>query len=125
MIASNVLVTFVGRLPGNCGPGRRKPVRLPDGLLQQVRWRLVGGVRICVRVKNERVQQVEVVVAHQERATVRVGDILLKIDGDQHNTDVEVAAMALAPVPTPPILWRRPPVLALAALPGIGSRALR
>ena len=26
--------------------------------------------------------------------------------------------MALAPVPTPTILWRRPPVLALAALPG-------
>ncbi|HEY3905509.1 MAG TPA: phosphotransferase [Streptosporangiaceae bacterium] len=62
--------------------------------------------------------EVEVVVAHQERATVRVGDVFLKIDGDQRNTDREVEAMALAPVPTPEVLWRKPPVLALAALPG-------
>src|SRR6202042_431204 len=27
-------------------------------------------------------------------------------------------AMAMAPVPTPEVLWRKPPVLALAALPG-------
>src|SRR5262249_1260043 len=33
-------------------------------------------------------------------------------------TDVEVEAMAMAPIPTPEILWRKPPVLALAALPG-------
>lgn len=71
------------------------------------------------RVNNEHVQEVEVVVAHHERATLRVGDVFLKIDGDQHNTDVEVAAMALAPVPTPEVLWRRPPVLALAALRGL------
>jgi aminoglycoside phosphotransferase len=64
------------------------------------------------------VEEVEVVVAHQERATVRVGDVFLKIDADQRRTDVEVEAMALAPIPTPEILWRRPPVLALAALPG-------
>jgi hypothetical protein len=53
-----------------------------------------------------------------ERATLRVGDVFLKIDGDQTCTDVEVEAMARAPVPTPEILWRKPPVLALAALPG-------
>ncbi len=58
------------------------------------------------------------VVAHSERATLRVGDVFLKVDADQHRTDVEVAAMALAPVPTPEVLWRRPPVLALTALPG-------
>jgi Ser/Thr protein kinase RdoA (MazF antagonist) len=61
---------------------------------------------------------VEVVVAHNERATLRVGDMFLKIDGDQSNTDREVAAMALAPIPTPEVLWRKPPVLALGALPG-------
>lgn len=61
---------------------------------------------------------VEVVVAHDERATLRVGDVFLKIDADQAGTDVEVEAMALAPVPTPEVLWREPPVLALAALPG-------
>jgi aminoglycoside phosphotransferase len=64
------------------------------------------------------VEEVEVVVAHAERATLRVGDVFLKIDGDPTRTDVEVEAMALAPVPTPDVLWRRPPVLALAALPG-------
>jgi aminoglycoside phosphotransferase (APT) family kinase protein len=64
------------------------------------------------------VEEVEVVVAHQERATLRVGDVFLKIDGDQRRTDVEVEAMARAPIPTPEVLWRQPPVLALAALPG-------
>jgi aminoglycoside phosphotransferase len=64
------------------------------------------------------VQEVEVVVAHSERATLRVGDVFLKIDADQRRTDVEVEAMAMAPIPTPEILWRQPPVLALAAVPG-------
>jgi aminoglycoside phosphotransferase (APT) family kinase protein len=64
------------------------------------------------------VEEVEVVVAHQERATLRVGGVFLKVDADQRRTDVEVAAMALAPVPTPEVLWRRAPVLALAAVPG-------
>ena len=62
--------------------------------------------------------EVQVVVAHSERATVRVGDVFLKIDADQARTDVEVEAMAMAPIPTPRVLWRMPPVLALAALPG-------
>jgi aminoglycoside phosphotransferase (APT) family kinase protein len=63
--------------------------------------------------------EVEVVVAHHERATLRVGGVFLKIDADQANADVEVEAMALAPVPTPEVLWRKPPVLALAAVPGV------
>jgi aminoglycoside phosphotransferase (APT) family kinase protein len=62
--------------------------------------------------------EVDVVVAHSERATLRVGDVFLKVDSDQARTDVEVAAMGIVPVPTPEILWRKPPVLALAALPG-------
>ena len=64
------------------------------------------------------VEEVEVVVAHHERATLRVGDVFLKIDADQTRTDVEVEAMTMAPIPTPQVLWRKPPVLALAALPG-------
>jgi aminoglycoside phosphotransferase (APT) family kinase protein len=64
------------------------------------------------------VEEVEVVVAHHERATLRVGDVFLKIDADQTRTDREVEAMAMAPIPTPEVLWRKPPVLALAALPG-------
>jgi aminoglycoside phosphotransferase (APT) family kinase protein len=67
---------------------------------------------------NDRVEDVEVVVAHRERATLRVGDVFLKVDGDHTRTDVEVEAMAIAPVPTPRVLWREPPVLALAALRG-------
>jgi aminoglycoside phosphotransferase (APT) family kinase protein len=64
------------------------------------------------------VKGVEVVVAHRERVTLRVGDIFLKIDADQTRTDIEVEAMAMAPIPTPQVLWRKPPVLALAALRG-------
>ena len=64
------------------------------------------------------VEQVEVVVAHEDCATLRVGDVFLKIDADQERTDVEVEAMAMAPIRTPRVLWRKPPVLALAALPG-------
>lgn len=59
--------------------------------------------------------QVEVLVAHKERATLRAGDVFLKVDADQSRADVEVEAMALAPIPTPQVLWRKPPVLALAA----------
>jgi len=64
------------------------------------------------------VVEVEVVVAHHERATLRVGDVFLKVDADQASADREVEAMSTAPVPTPEVLWRRPPVLALAALRG-------
>jgi aminoglycoside phosphotransferase (APT) family kinase protein len=63
-------------------------------------------------------QEVQVVVAHSERATLRVGDVFVKIDADQTRSDLEVAAMVRAPIPTPTVLWRKPPVLALAALPG-------
>src|SRR6187397_2627092 len=64
------------------------------------------------------VEDIEVLVAHSERATLRVGEVFVKIDADQTRTDVEVEAMTMAPIPTPEILWRKPPVLALAALPG-------
>jgi aminoglycoside phosphotransferase (APT) family kinase protein len=64
------------------------------------------------------VEEVQVVTAHNERATLRVGDVFLKIDADQARIDVEVAAMARVPVPTPRVLWRKPPVLALAAVGG-------
>jgi aminoglycoside phosphotransferase len=64
------------------------------------------------------VDEIEVVVAHAERATLRVGDTFLKIDPDQTRAQVEVAAMRAAPLPTPEVLWWKPPVLALATLPG-------
>ena len=68
--------------------------------------------------------EVEVVVAHQERAILRVGEVFLKIDADQTRTDVEVEAMTMAPIPTPEILWRKPPVLALASLKGTALGSL-
>ncbi|MGW4985499.1 aminoglycoside phosphotransferase family protein, partial [Streptomyces mirabilis] len=51
--------------------------------------------------------EVEVVVAHSERATLRVGGVFLKVDSDQARIDVEVEAMSLAPVPTAEVLWRK------------------
>ena len=36
------------------------------------------------------VEEVEVVVAHHECATLRVGDVFLKIDADQTRTDVDL-----------------------------------
>ena len=60
--------------------------------------------------------EVEVVVSHSARDTLRVGGLFLKIDADRRRIDVE--AMARAPIPTPQVRWRRHPVLALAALPG-------
>ena len=50
--------------------------------------------------------EVEVVVAHSERATLRVGYVFLKIDAEQRRTDVEVELMARAPIPTPEVLWQ-------------------
>lgn len=65
------------------------------------------------------VEEVEVVVAHSERATLRVGDVFLKIDAEPRRIDVEVKAMAMAPIPTPRVLWHKPPVLAISAVPGM------
>ncbi|MEU2022536.1 phosphotransferase [Streptomyces sp. NPDC016469] len=62
--------------------------------------------------------EVEVVVAHSERTTLRVGDMFLKVDADRARIAVEAEALALAPVPTPEVLWQKPSVLALAAVRG-------
>src|SRR3954452_11324081 len=66
----------------------------------------------------EDMREIEVVVAHSERVTLRVGGVFLKIDTDQARIDREVEVMARAPIPTPEVLWREPPVLALATVPG-------
>jgi hypothetical protein len=65
------------------------------------------------------VDEVQVVVAHSERATLRVGDTFLKIDADEGRIDREARVMTLAPISTADILWRRPNVLALGVLPGV------
>ena len=43
------------------------------------------------------VEEVEVVVAHHECATLRVGDVFLKIDADQMRTDVEAGPARIRP----------------------------
>ena len=63
-------------------------------------------------------KDVDVVLVNNDRVTVRVGDIFLKIDADIDRSAREVHAMTLVPVPTAAVLWRTPPVLALGAVPG-------
>lgn len=58
------------------------------------------------------------VLANNDRVTLRVGDTYLKVDSDPGRADIEIHAITTAPVPTPTILWHQPPVLALAALRG-------
>jgi aminoglycoside phosphotransferase (APT) family kinase protein len=63
-------------------------------------------------------EKVEVIVAHEARVTLRVGDVFLKVDSDQTNLDTEIAAIGMAPIPTPKILWQKPSVLAISAVQG-------
>jgi aminoglycoside phosphotransferase (APT) family kinase protein len=66
---------------------------------------------------------VEVVLAHADRAVVRLGDVFVKADVDGDRSARELAALtADVGVPVPPVLWHRagaPHLLALAALPGV------
>ena len=102
--------------PSAVGGGTRPP---GSGTRSAAQWDAINpATLVVIPAMMANVEEVELVVAHSERATLRVGDVFLKIDADQTRTDVEVEAMAMAPVPTPEILWRKPPVLALAALPG-------
>ncbi len=102
---------------GDSRGGGRKAARPRDAVGSSLACRIPGDIGVSAVMMAD-VKEVEVVVAHNERTTLRVGDVFLKIDADQERTDVEVDAMAMAPVPSPEILWRKPPVLALAAVPG-------
>ena len=68
--------------------------------------------------KDASVHAVDVVRKNNDRVTVWVGEMFLKIDADENRSAREVDAMSLAPVPTAEVLWRKPPVLALAAVRG-------
>jgi aminoglycoside phosphotransferase (APT) family kinase protein len=70
-------------------------------------------------------REIEVLVAHSERVTLRVGDVFLKIDADEARIDREVEVIARAPIPTPEVLWRKPSVLALKAVPGVALGVLK
>jgi aminoglycoside phosphotransferase (APT) family kinase protein len=77
-----------------------------------------GGPREPSAEPAPAVEELEVVVAHADRVTLRVGDTFLKVDGDSRRLDAEAAAMSVVPVPTPRILWRQKHVLALATVEG-------
>ena len=61
---------------------------------------------------------VDVVLANNDRVTLRVGDTYVKVDADAHRSEKEAEAIELAPVPVPEVLWQQRSVLALAGLPG-------
>jgi aminoglycoside phosphotransferase (APT) family kinase protein len=99
---------------GDAAPGGLADPNTADGTSPSPRSTRNGPTE----AKFAGVDQVEVVLANNDRVTLRIGDVFLKIDVDQRRTDIEVEAMAMAPVPTPEVLWRKPPALALAAVRG-------
>jgi len=114
---------YAARLPGGFNwlltPTRRTCIEVHPAASAAIRLLPENEPRFAARAAMmDNVSQVDVVLANNDRVTLRVGDTFLKVDTDQNRTDVEVEAIALAPVPTPEILWRKSPVLALASLPG-------
>jgi aminoglycoside phosphotransferase (APT) family kinase protein len=62
--------------------------------------------------------QVDIVVSHQERLTARVGNTYVKVDAAAWRLAREVDAMALVTVPTPDVLWHHDNVLGLREVRG-------
>ena len=62
--------------------------------------------------------QVDILVSHQERLTVRVGNTYVKIDAAAWRLTREVEAIALVTVPTPEVLWHHDNVLGLSEVHG-------
>lgn len=63
----------------------------------------------------------EVVVSHQDRAVVRVGDVFIKVDANGDRVEREVAALRGVSIAGPEVLWHRRGdvhLLALTALTG-------
>jgi aminoglycoside phosphotransferase (APT) family kinase protein len=65
------------------------------------------------------VDGVEIVRAHHERVTVRVGDAFVKVNAEGWRTRREVEALGHVDVPAPTVLWEQPNVVALSAVGGI------
>lgn len=58
----------------------------------------------------------ELLIAHDERAVVRIGDAYIKADVDAERLDREVRALGAVNVPRPEILWHRRGTVSLLAL---------
>lgn len=63
---------------------------------------------------------IDVVVAHQERVTVRVGEVFVKVFAEASRAARETEAIdhVAASVPVPDVLWRQDHAIALSAVPG-------
>lgn len=64
----------------------------------------------------------EIVVDHQDRAVIRVGNAYVKVETDHTKAEREHTILLGAPVPVPEVLWWRPgnpSLLALAPVPGM------
>jgi hypothetical protein len=66
----------------------------------------------------------EILVAHQDRAVVRVGDAYIKVETDHAKAKREQAILCSAPVPVPEVLWWRPGNPSLLALARVSGDAL-
>ena len=66
----------------------------------------------------------EIVVAHQDRAVVRIGDAYIKTETDHTKGEREHAILRSAPVPVPEVLWWRPGNPSLLALARVSGDAL-
>ncbi len=66
----------------------------------------------------------EILVSHQDRAVVRVGDAYIKAETDQRKAEREHAILRSAPVPVPEVLWWRPGNPSLLALARVSGETL-
>lgn len=66
----------------------------------------------------------EILVAHQDRAVIRVGDAYIRAETDHTKAEREHAILRTAPVPVPEVLWWRPGNPSLLALARVFGDAL-
>lgn len=66
----------------------------------------------------------EILVVHQDRAVVRVGDAYVKVQADDAKAEREHAILCPAPVSVPEVLWWRPGNPSLLALARVSGDAV-
>jgi aminoglycoside phosphotransferase (APT) family kinase protein len=67
---------------------------------------------------------IDLLVQHQDRAVVRVGDTYVKIERDTDKAAREHAALGCVPVPVPEVLWFQPGPPAVLALRHVEGRPI-
>ena len=74
--------------------------------------------------EDARMVLAEILVAHQDRTVVRVGDAYIKVETDQTKAEREHAILRSPPVPVPEVLWWRPGSPSLLALARVSGETL-